>query len=341
MKHQTVGLLILSLFLGKNAWTSDRVTYDQMRLALPEAFHILGPEIFNYVFESLSKNQGRTADTVRICNGRLTLTSGTPVTTSSVTAATTVYFTPFLGNRITIYNGTSWDLLSFTEKSVSVPATTVTPFDIFGYSNSGTLALEAVNWTNDTTRATALSMQDGVYVKGTDTSRRYLGTARTTAVSGQTEDSSSKRFLWNSCNRLPRPLLAQTNTDSWSYSIATWRSINNNTTAGIGRLEYVVGQAVEPIPVENFMSNLINASYGFTSEGIGTNSTSANSADLYGGAQAYTSFLTLQRQFPSVGYSYLQWLEISVATGVTTFYTKYTQGGVLLRQAGYIAEFWG
>ena len=41
-------------------------------------------------------------------NGRLTLTSGTPVTTNDVTAATTIYYTPYKGNAIQLYNGTNW-----------------------------------------------------------------------------------------------------------------------------------------------------------------------------------------------------------------------------------------
>lgn len=38
-----------------------------------------------------------------ICEGRLTLTSGTAVTTSDVTGATAVYFTPYVGERICLY----------------------------------------------------------------------------------------------------------------------------------------------------------------------------------------------------------------------------------------------
>lgn len=124
-----------------------------------------------------------------ICDGRLTLASGTPVVTTNQTAKTTIYFTPYIGKYIALYNGSTWDVIGFTEISVSVPSTTNTPFDIFCYSNSGTATLETVNWTNDTTRATALTYQDGVYVKSGATTRRYLGTGRTTGSSGQCEMS--------------------------------------------------------------------------------------------------------------------------------------------------------
>ena len=34
------------------------------------------------------------------------------------------------------------------------------PYDVFGYISGGALALELLAWTNDTTRATAVTLQD-------------------------------------------------------------------------------------------------------------------------------------------------------------------------------------
>ena len=130
------------------------------------------------------------------CNGRLTLTSGTPVTTSDVTAATTLYFTPYKGDQVALYTDSTWTLYTLTERSIAIPATTDTNYDVFLYDNSGTLTLELVAWSDGTTRATALATQNGVYVKSGSADRRYLGTIRTTGVSGQCEDSETKRFVW-------------------------------------------------------------------------------------------------------------------------------------------------
>lgn len=59
------------------------------------------------------------------CDGRLTLLSGTPVPTTDQLAKTTIYFAPFRGNRIALYDGSSsWNLRTFAELSVAVPATT-------------------------------------------------------------------------------------------------------------------------------------------------------------------------------------------------------------------------
>ena len=82
-----------------------------------------------------------------ICNGRLTLSSGIPIPVTDVLAATTLYFTPFKGNQVALFNGTTWALSSFTERSLSLSGLLAnTIYDIFIYDNAGTLTLEAVPW---------------------------------------------------------------------------------------------------------------------------------------------------------------------------------------------------
>lgn len=175
-----------------------------------------------------------------ICDGRLTLATATPVTVTDQTAKTTVYFTPYKGAKIALYDGASaWSVISFAEASVGVPATTSTPFDVYAYNNSGTIALETTNWTNDTTRATALVLQDGVWVKTGATTRRYLGTCRTTTSSGQCEDSENKRFVWNYYNRVMRNIKTNNTTTSWTYATHAYREYNNGT--GQVRGQFVVG----------------------------------------------------------------------------------------------------
>lgn len=82
-----------------------------------------------------------------ICNGRLTLSSGVPIPVTDVTAASTLYFTPFKGNQVALFNGTTWSLFPFTERSLSLSGLLAnTVYDIFIYDNGGTLTLEAVPW---------------------------------------------------------------------------------------------------------------------------------------------------------------------------------------------------
>lgn len=95
---------------------------------------------------------GLQATNYSFCQGRLTPTSGTPVLSADVTAAGTVYWTPYNGNQIGLYNGTTWDVLAYAETSLSLTGLVQnTMYDIFAYNNAGTLALEALAWNTPAT----------------------------------------------------------------------------------------------------------------------------------------------------------------------------------------------
>ena len=129
-----------------------------------------------------------------IPGGRLTLTSGTPVTTSDVTGATSIYYTPYISNVISLWTGYRWQPIEFSEYTLALGTlTSGKPYDVFAYLSSGVLALEMLAWTNDTTRATAITIQDGRYCKSGDKTRLYLGTFYTTATT-TTEDSENNRY---------------------------------------------------------------------------------------------------------------------------------------------------
>ena len=218
---------------------------------------------------------------------RLTLTSGTPVTSSDVTGATSIYMTPYNGNKIAVYDGTRWKLYASAELTFALGTlTSARPYDLFVYDNAGTLTLEATAWTNDTTRATALTTQDGVYVKTGATTRRYLGTFYTTSTT-TTEDSAANRYLWNVDNRVARSLVKKYGTAGagWTYNTSTWRPINNDTTTP-GRVNTVCGIAGCDsilLTASGFCSITIGSSTSiFAMQGIGIDSTSVNSSQAHG-----------------------------------------------------------
>lgn len=166
-----------------------------------------------------------------ICEGRLTLTSGSPVTTGDVTGATSVYFSPYVGNRVSLYDGTNWNLFTFSELTLALgTVTSGLPYDVFIYNNSGTPTLEALAWSSGTARATALALQNGVYVKSGTTTRRYLGTFYTTSTTA-TEDSAKNRYLWNYYNRVNRALQNTFTADRASTS-TTYTEINTEIRLG-------------------------------------------------------------------------------------------------------------
>jgi hypothetical protein len=263
----------------------------------------------------------------------LTLTSATPVTTADVTGAATIYFAPHTGNRIALYDGSSaWNIRTFTQITIAVGTISAgKPYDLFAYDNSGTVTFDApLAWTNDTSRATALTTQDGVLVKSGATTRRYIGTFYTTATT-TTEDSYAKRFLWNYYNRVHRPMRVIEATGSWVYTTATLRQANGSTA---NQLDFVVGvnETMVTATVEATFSNSSSAINGFVS--LGLDSTSAtttgtifNAAASTGGSPANpVAHLDV---FPGVGHHIIVWLENSTASGTCTWYS-----GSALRLAG-------
>ncbi len=182
-----------------------------------------------------------------ICEGRLTTESGVPVSTSDRTAQGTIYFTPCTSSgvattngNITLYNGSALQVLAFTELSKALTVTSGKNYDVFVDYNAGTpqLVLSAA-WTNDTTRADALGVQNGIIVKSGTSAYRWVGTIRASG-SNVTEDSAAKRFVWSLSNQVARSLLLTPSTDSWTYNSMTLRQWNASTA---NQVEFVLGTA--------------------------------------------------------------------------------------------------
>jgi hypothetical protein len=248
-------------------------------------------------------------------NGRLTLESGEPVSTTNQIAKTTLYFTPYKGNQIALYDGTAWGIHSFSELSLSLSGYTAdTNYDIFIYDNSGTLTLESAAWTNNTTRATALVLQDGVYVKSGATTRRYIGTIRTTNTAGQCEDSQPKRFVWNYYNKVSRRLDDEVAYSNWTYTTDTWRVLSGTAS----KVEIVCGIREDLLDICQEVFASTNAS-PYYSLGISVNG-SADPDLLLGVSRfndsaagvASTGQSTMRTKgsiIPRLGYSYYNGLE--------------------------------
>lgn len=257
-----------------------------------------------------------------MCQGRLTLTTVTPVTTADVTGATTIYFTPYGGNLVSTYDGTdTWTLWPFTEISLALGTlTSGLPYDVFIYNNAGTLTLESLAWTNGTTRATALVLQNGVLVKSGATTRRYLGTFYTTSTTA-TEDSVAKRYLWNYYNRQRRPLqLFVAGSTTWNYTTATIRQANGSTA---NQVECVVGYA-ESIVNLFLQTTVSNASAASVQIGVGVDSTTTFGSPggymLYPGTTSNPYSITAQYDaIPVIGRHVYSWNEWGQAAGTTAW----------------------
>lgn len=174
-----------------------------------------------------------------IPGGRLTTESGVPVSTSDRTSQSTIYYTPFVHDTVPLWDGTQWKPVKFPETSLALSGlTSGKPYDVFGYLSSGVLALELLAWTGDTTRATAVTLQDGRYCKSGGKTRLLLGTIYTTGTT-TTADAAATRYVGNVYNRV-----ACVGTGSGGYHTYTTGTRREwNGGSGVTR-----SRAVQPIP---------------------------------------------------------------------------------------------
>lgn len=252
-----------------------------------------------------------------VCRGRLTLETGVAVSTTDQTAKTNIFFTPYLGNTIGLYDGALWTVLTFTEKTLALGTlTTDLPYDVFAYNNAGVVALELLAWTNKTTRATALVLQDGVLSKTGALTRRYLGMFHTTATT-TTEDSAAKRLLSNYYNRVVRPVRLFYDT-AYTYATATYRQANAVAT---NQIEIAQGVAESTIDmwVHTAMYSATVANIAMIH--IGEDSTTTPATESYSPqfqiqsvsqANPLSAHLT---KVPAVGWHRYVWLEYGATGG--------------------------
>lgn len=256
-----------------------------------------------------------------VCNGRLTTETGVPVSTTDRTAQGTIYFTPYNGNRVALWNGSGWQVYPFPELSYSVSATAGQIKDLFGYDNAGTLTLEAsAAWTNDTTRTDALALQDGIWCKSGALTRRWLGTFRAsgsnvTADSGGnagTTQVGGQRFVWNRYNQVLRNMKVRDTVDSYTYA----GGIRQMNGAAGNKVEWVTGDAATDVEAICVHSSFVTNSAGgvYASAGIGLDSTTVFSggAGQVGLTTSVYVIGTLVGDYsgqPGLGYHYLSFNE--------------------------------
>jgi hypothetical protein len=273
-----------------------------------------------------------------LAGGRLTTESGVAISTSDRTSQGTLYYTPYPHDLIRIYDGTRWKLYKFTERSLALSMTSGVNYDVFIYDNAGTLTLELTAWSNDTTRATALTTQDGVLVKTGATTRLYLGTIRASG-SNVTEDSLQKRFVWNFYNQVSRGMQRLETADSWTYSTDAWRAMNNSSS---NRLEIVNGVAGENVLAQCIAYALHSASTYWAQSGIGYDSTTAFasgclvSRSIISTTAAHSVQCVLSHT-PAAGYHYYSALEYAYPAVTTTWYGD--AGAPTVLQAGIIGRW--
>jgi hypothetical protein len=292
--------------------------------------------------------------------GRLTLTTGVPVTSSDVTGATTVYYTLYKHDVVELYDGAGWIPYQFSELSQATTDATKSPaavaasknYDVFVWNDSGTLrATRGPTWDSgavagsDTARGTGagsteLELFEGRYVNKNaitngPAARRglYVGTIRSDALS-QINDSLAKRHVWNNYNRVARAMRVAEITDTWTYTTNAFRQANGSAA---NQFDMVRGLDEDAVSATVLAAATWSSTAFTPTVAIGLDSTTTpatgclrsrgdtSAAGFVGNCMAFWNGL------PGLGRHFLAWLENpGVATGTATWHGD--SGGALYQQ---------
>lgn len=259
---------------------------------------------------------------------RLTGVSGTPVMTSDSTAISTLYLAQYTGSRIALYDTTNsrWVVRNSGEVSLAITGrTTDLPFDVFAYWTGSAVALEFLNWSSATARATALARTDGVWLKSGDASRRYIGTVRPRSATtchwvAATADSPAKFDIWNFYNRVNVGFRVWDTTDTWNYTTATWRQARASAN---NQVDVVVGIQEDSITIQLGVTSRNSTISILRAVGVGVDSTSSptgiRAATENTVASRNAHQMALLSHQPAIGRHFYAWLEWSTATGTCTW----------------------
>jgi hypothetical protein len=218
-----------------------------------------------------------------IPQGRLTLASGIPVMTATVAQATNIYYTPYIGQGVPIFDGANFvmtdiggQLVNVTTDATTNPAAVVisSVYDLFVWLNNGVPTLSrGPAWTSNTVRSagTALTRVRGLLVNNvaiTNGPAQYQGTYVGTFTSnggtptvtmqfGATAAGGGKALLnlWNAYNRVTMQTRVTDTSAPYTYTTATVRAAGGSVNNAIA---YTIGLAEEP-PTFYYQQNVTTA----------------------------------------------------------------------------------
>jgi len=292
--------------IGRCYWDGSKIVKDSIRSELAE----LVSDLLSFLDPQL-------------CDGRLTLSTGVPVPDSDVSSSAIVYFTPYVGNRVSLYvQDYGWRVYSFSELTLDISGiSSGKNFDVWVYDNAGTLSLSYTEWSNDTLRATAIIRQDGVIVKSGAAAYRYLGTCRTSGA-GVTCSTKLKRFCFNFYRPRPLKLELRDVTANWTYATNTIRQMRGQAA---NKVEFLIGVSETPVIVSNSLEIYTTLANDKSKISIGLDSIVAYAADSFcsyqrtSAADLWITHSVKYSGFPGIGYHYLAPLEYA-ETGTIQYY---------------------
>jgi len=261
-----------------------------------------------------------------VTGGRLTLTTGVPVLSADVTAATSTFFALYNGASTMINsNGTgvfvstphgelTQTLADATKSPAAAAANSL--YDMFVWNDAGTIrCTRGLAWTNATTRAAALARVSGIVVNNVAVANgpaaqqgTYVGTIATDAAvqlnmmfapAGALGGTANRLDVWNMYNRVLTSAVNFDSTGTWAYDAVQWRAKNGNANNSI---TFVTGFAEDMIEALNIGNATVSATTTLGHVSIALDSTAArntNAANTQGTSAAgafanYVSSLKMQ-----------------------------------------------
>lgn len=244
--------------------------------------------------------------------GRLTPTSGVPVISTSVIGGTAVYYTPYNGKYVAVYDGSQSNLQGFDELTLTLSASHVlnSIYDVFAFMDSGTLRIgTGPAWTgiapgsgargsgagtSDLLRANGLLVNANAMSavrNGASTysvpqfQATYLGSIWIDGTAGQITCHTSygqnrKWSIWNAYNRAPIYLKCGDPTSSWAYTTNTLRPANGSASNKLSVFQGLAEENYDLAYSNVVTASLTNNQVGKGQIGIGFNSSSASSGKV-------------------------------------------------------------
>lgn len=316
---------------------------------LPGRYGRMGAPLPASMVNSLNGQTGALTLWCSPC-GRLTLTTGTPVMSSDVAGATTVYYTPCAGHQfVPIYDGTQLvprdiggELSQLTTDTTKSPAAVAnnSNYDKFVWKDSGTYrCTRGPAWESATSRGTGagkteLELLQGVYVNKYDitngpVARRgtYVGMVRSNGTAtidwklGSSAAGGGEAWLGvdNAYNERWISGAVKDSTSSWSLTSATARAANNSSTMRVSFVDGLQDNSFDIIYGSRVGVFGVNA---LAYIGVGLNSTTAFSSKmilLTGSALINTGVTATYRSPPLLGFNFVSAMEVSDGTNSAPF----------------------
>ena len=268
--------------------------------------------------------------------GRPTLTSGAPVMSSAVIGSANVYFTPYLGDTIPVWNGSAFLFENCPELTCVLadgtfspaPAASASVYDLFVWNNGTNFILSrGPAWSNTGSRGYSLSLVNGIAVNAasitngpaagfgvhvmtiwTDASTATVTYNPFPAAASGGPAGGAWIGLWSRYNRVVCAGVEQDIKASWTYNSTTWRPADGGSSNLNNRVSFIVGAVEDAV----HYSYIVNATFNsvVAGAGVGLNSTTTPLLIAQGNSTDCGATLPIAGDvLPALGANYVQALE--------------------------------